>query len=216
MRSEVLGKTIKRPKIWDEILNMPLTFSVAPLEVRDNYEFVRSVVSTYPATIQWVSPRLANYKPLALLAVQLNGFALEHVSPKFKDDLEIVKIALNTASSVIQYASERIQNMEEIGLSHVKHSSLVYLGKELKDNEKVVLASIDRDPSNLMYASQRLRLNLDFNLKAFERNSNVFMYLNPQIKDNLFFCLRVGQVEMRYDSILFIDRKRSKEVRRFL
>lgn len=209
-------KALKTPSLtYMQIMEKTLSFKDAPFSLRDDYEFAKTVISSNPLAIAGVSPRLSKYKPLAFLAVSLNGFALEHLNDMFKDDLEIVKAAILKYPLAIRYASARISNLKEIGLDVVRRhgNALLYLSDELRDDEEIVLTSIKHFAPSLTFCSARLHNDLNFSVKAMQANPFAFLHLQPHVKDNMAFQLRVHQVPLTLDRIYLISKdKRAKRV----
>jgi hypothetical protein len=98
-----------------------LAISASERGISDDMDFVLEAVNRNGAALQHVSPRLKNDMDVVLAALNQNGAALQHVSDTLKDNMDVVLKALNQNGAALQYVSRRLIN-DPLVLSYAKYS----------------------------------------------------------------------------------------------
>jgi len=86
---------------------------IAPEQLRDDPDFVRTAVLQSPHALQFASQRLRNDPRIVKAAVQRDGDALQFASELLRDDLELVITAVRNSGSALRYASKALQGDAE-------------------------------------------------------------------------------------------------------
>ncbi|WOG25677.1 DUF4116 domain-containing protein [Endozoicomonas sp. 8E] len=126
----------------------------ASQRVRDDRDFVLSVISEYPTELQDLSEGLRNDRDVVMAAVTKAPIVLGDASERLRSDINIIRMAIAESIFYLPAAS----------------------AKFLKDRE-CMLDLIETNPQAYSYAASELKDNTDFINAAKQRNPEVSKYL---------------------------------------
>ncbi|WOG25671.1 DUF4116 domain-containing protein [Endozoicomonas sp. 8E] len=126
----------------------------ASQRVRDDRDFVLSVISEYPTELQDLSEGLRNDRDVVMAAVTKAPIVLGDASERLRSDINIIRVAIAESIFYLPMAS----------------------AKFLKDRE-CMLDLIETNPQAYSYAASELKDNTDFINAAKQRNPEVSKYL---------------------------------------
>jgi hypothetical protein len=98
-----------------------------------------------------------------MLAVQLNGMALQGVSDELRGDREVVLAAVRQNGNALQYASIRLRGDKKVALEAVSQRghAFQHATAKVRHDRKTVLAALYRDPSAMQHTSEKNRYGIN-------------------------------------------------------
>lgn len=154
-------------------------------EYRDDYDIVKSAVSSNPSALTYASDRLKDNFEIVLSAVssQKNKniyweldlpYARSHgglaeASFRLRSNREIVRKSVEISGTTLKFASTELRNDKDIVLSAIKQNGYAvrFASDDLRKNQEIIDAVIESNPAAIVYIDQNL-LTLDMILKAVE------------------------------------------------
>ena len=124
------------------------------------------------------SDELKNDRSFILDAVKLVGGVLEFARSDFKNDEEIVFEAIKQDNKAIEFANDRFKS-DEVFVTKLIEEGCYILGDittDLKDNQSIVLAHVQKYSDSLQYASPRLKANLEIIKAAMTQDQYAIRY----------------------------------------
>lgn len=177
--------------------------------------------------LQFASEELRNDKDLVLLAVKETGTAIRHASENLKQDTEVIKEALFNTKEAFQYLPHTFKDDKKFVLESIDQfvsqwlgpkgeqlgmssnlpqpgSILAHVSDRLRDNKKVVLASIEHETEfSLKDVSERLQDDKEIVLKAIKKNSSNFKYASEDLRnDREVVYAAIKERDQNFDSKL--------------
>lgn len=155
-------------------------------ELKNNKEVVIVAVNLEGFAIDYASPTLKNDKEVVLTAINQNGNALGSASENFKNDKEIVLAAMKENYYAFNYASEILKNDIEFILNVINISGaiLAFLSDEFKNNKQVVLAAVNQEGEALEYASENLKDDKEVVLAAVNKWGGALEFASHTLKND--------------------------------
>lgn len=129
--------------------------------LKQDREFVKSIIGRYPSIFPTLSVDMRRDDEIAEIAATEAPWTLRHVLKKHKNNKQFM------LKAVTRYGG-----------------SLKYADKTLRDDEDVVLAAIKDSGWAFKYASARLRSEKSFAVASCSISSNAFKYVAPKIRQD--------------------------------
>jgi len=178
-------------------------------ELKDDEEVVRAAIGENYLALQFASDRLQNDSNFILDLVRRNYKQLQIVKTQHKDDYNIILRAIEDSPRAYFFASDRIQNEPSIVYAAVEHCSMFsvfkYLSNKHKDDENIVLKSVERYGYLLEYASNRLKNNFDIVLKAVKEYPDAVQYASDRLKKDLYIMIKARSAYYFDNKINILD-----------
>lgn len=129
-----------------------------------------------------------NDKEVVLVAVKVNGLALEHASKELQQDEDVVLAAVSDEPNALKLLDRKnpLRNDVEIVLAAVSQDgwALEYAGKQAQANPQVVLAAVEENGYAMQYAGPALKNDRGFALRAVALDAIAFQYVAARLRDN--------------------------------
>ena len=129
-----------------------------------------------------------NDKVVVLVAVKVNGLALEHASKELQQDEDVVLAAVSDDPNALKLLDRKnpLRNDVEIVLAAVSQDgwALEYAGKQAQANPQVVLAAVEENGYAMQYAGSALKNDRGFALRAVALDAIAFQYVAARLRDN--------------------------------
>lgn len=190
-------------------------------EWNDDFDVCKKAIQRSGINIQYLSPRLACNKELALLAIeyykdrQISGIfansshTLAYLNESLLDDKKVVMAAIQYSGFEYHYASDRLKSDKEIAMTVVRMdgSNLRLLPYNLKGDKEIVLTAVQKNGSlgNIFqYASDKLKGDKEFILELIKNNLNSLSSIDDHLKNDKEFALQVFRLDaglVRYFTI---------------
>jgi hypothetical protein len=139
----------------------------APEEAKRDYEIVRLAIENDGKAIWWSG--FYGHKPLGLLAVRQNGWAITKLTSDLFTDREIILEAVSENGGVLRF------------LLTLKAE----FGCEFDNDEEIVTAAVKNCATVYQFASRRLRDHKDLAMIAVERDAGMFLMVSERLSDDL-------------------------------
>jgi len=178
------------------------SFQYATFSLRDDEDFVKSILSEEKGVFEHASERLRHnidifklafdenntgnfqytseairgHREFVQIAIEGWGSLLQYADPVMRADEDIVLQAVFKSGDALQYASAALRSKKDVVITAVNSTAyaLDFASAELRDDEEVVLAALKQDKSAFRYASPRLRMNKDFIGKLLDAGMDIF------------------------------------------
>ncbi len=164
-------------------------FKYASNELKQDKEFVLSLVMNQGKALEDVSEELQNDRDVVLAAVKSHGDALKYAGKELQNDKDIVLAAVSSYSWyswTLEYASEKLRNDKDVVSAAIQCSgyALKYAGAELQNDKAIVLAAVSSYGEALEYASYNLQGDRDVVLAAVNANGKALKYASRVLQDD--------------------------------
>jgi hypothetical protein len=116
----MLTLLLSRPKHCSEFLAHPCSLRDASSEVVKDKDCVLHQITVDPMDLKY-APAFQNDTDVVLVAVKINGSALQYASTRLQDDIDVVVAAIESKRYCILFASVRLQNIPEVALLQEVH-----------------------------------------------------------------------------------------------
>lgn len=178
--------------------------SLAPEELRDNYEFVQKALKIDESNFEYASERLKSSQKFALDFIQnnswedsvrqLSGRELEERFGGDSDHPEYTKTEVIQRQSIsgdfLEHASDEVRCDLQVLIEMVKHSNyqIKFAGDEAKNDPELMLAILEHTNGYECRfwhdISDKLKDDIDFIYQATKVNESVFECLPEELQDD--------------------------------
>ena len=143
----------------------------APPALRDDFEFVKTAVSTQGSDLQYASPALQDTYDIVLAAVQHSCEGFLYASPR-----------LRKCETLARQASRRMSWANRNGRGCTTTSSLHFLGTHLLDDKAFILSIAT--PHVISFVSKRLQADRDVVLSCVRGDGSYLQYASADLRDD--------------------------------
>jgi len=129
-------------------------------------------------------PATITDEDVAYAAVYQHWRLVQSVSPELQDVFHLVSIAVRKDGGALQYASDRLKDNEKLVRLSVQRdgfAALKHASDRLKDNEGIVSLAVQNDGLALMLVSDRLKDNEDIVRLAVQNSFNAINYASNRV-----------------------------------
>jgi len=142
------------------------------------------MIRAYPNLLQF--SRYRRLRRVIYIALNRQGWALQHTPHEYRDYRHIVKTAISKEGRALQFASTRLRNNFDIVYMAVKNNGLAlkYAPKRLQKYFKIVSTAVENNGLALRFADPILQKNESIVLKAVENNGLALRFANPILRNH--------------------------------
>jgi hypothetical protein len=113
------------------------------------------------------SKKIKNSKPLVLMLVSRDGYALGNITKELKElksDKDVVMAAVSNYGLALRFASDQLKADKEVVIIAVSQNgdSLYDASKELQNDREVVMIAVSQDGFFLYYASKEVQNDKEY------------------------------------------------------
>ena len=166
-------------------------------KLRDDENVIFECAQFYLDYIKYASKRLRNDGDFILECVGWSrqaGYVLPYLSKRLINDKDFMINIIMKNQTILFDKKLKVRNNKEFILAFTKavyihERFLNFISEELRDDEDVFLAAMEKNRLTFEFASERLLNNREFILNAIKKDHNVITFVTERLKNNKDFIL---------------------------
>jgi len=163
-------------------------------KLRADREFVLLAVAIEGHALEFASEELQADAEIVFEAVQQAGYSLQFAAPTLRDDSEFIsRLVVAVGGWVLEFASESVCRDRQVVLAAVRKDggALRYADSRLQADAEVVSCAVRQDGLALEFASENLRSHADMVAEAVVQNASALRFASDCIRGDGNWLLSV-------------------------